>query len=51
MKRLCMLSYCLYLFPLLFLPDFVAAESVVFTDVTEAAGITWVHDNGMSAKR
>ncbi|HUV13751.1 MAG TPA: CRTAC1 family protein [Acidobacteriota bacterium] len=51
MKRLSVLSHFLYLFPLLFQPEFVEAQKVVFTDVTEAAGITWVHDNGMSAKR
>ncbi len=51
MKKLYVLSHFICLFPLLLLPDFVVAERVIFTDVTEAAGITWVHDNGMSEKR
>jgi hypothetical protein len=51
MRKLCVLSHFVFLIPFLVLFSVIEAAKVTFTDVTKSAGITWVHDNGMSAKR
>ena len=44
-------TVCSWLTISLLTVSFALAERVTFLEVTEEAGITWVHDNGMSPQR
>jgi hypothetical protein len=50
-KRIVFRGFCMLGVPLLMTLGLFAESPVTFTDVTRSAGITWVHDNGMSSPR